>query len=737
MADNCCDKKKDSGELDARQGSKGLKPLVAGEVENIFRVSGVDCNDEIEAITKALNGIGVTSLNVNLIASTVTVRHPTLIPKQRVMDAIESTGVKINESEALGFVATNRRRITLIVLSGLSLLAGMILGWLELGGPTVELVLFGASTLTAGVLVFPKAIRAIKSLSLDMNVLMSVAVIGAFAIKEYSESATVVFLFSLAELLESFSVDRARRAIREVLKLTPQVAWKKQGDAIISVPVLELAPGDLILVKPGENIPLDGTVMEGNSSVNQAPVTGESKLVKKAVGDSVYAGTLNENGILLIEVTKAFQDTKISKVMRLVEEAQTHKAPSEKFVDRFARIYTPVVFVLAVLTALVVPYVLDQDFNLWLYRALVLLVIACPCALVLATPISVVSGLASLARRGVLVKGGVHLEALGKLRTIAVDKTGTLTEGKFTVQSFRKFSETSEAEIFQVAQALESVSSHPLAKAVLDFIAGKGLPKKSVDKYRTVPGRGAEGYVDSHLYFVGNHRFAHELGVCTPELEAYLGQLETQAMSVVIVGHAPHDGHGGDVLGVFALGDTLRANAKSAVASLHRIGIGRVVILSGDNQKTVDAIREASGIDEAYGDLLPEDKVSRMKALVATDKNVAMVGDGINDAPALAHATVGISMGAAGTDAAIETSDIALMQDNLEELPKAIQQGRRVLNTIRFNIGFALVTKLVFLVLAVIGISNLWLAVAADMGASIFVTLNALRLLRVDGKSAV
>ncbi len=712
-----------------------LKPMQVGEVESVFQVSGADCNDEVDAIKRALNGISVSSVTVNLVASTVTVRRPKHISEQSISDAIESTGVKVVKTAAVGFVSANKRRISLIASSGLLLSIGMLLNWLDLLGPIPSFLVFGCATATAGFLVFPKAWRALKEFSLDMNVLMTVAVIGAFAIKEYSEAATVVFLFSLAELLESFSIDRARKAIREVLKLTPQVASKKVGSSIVSVPVLEVNPGDLLIVKPGENIPLDGTVKEGTSAVNQAPVTGESRLVSKAAGDSVYAGTLNENGVLTVEVTKAFQDSKISKVMRLIEEAQASKAPSEQFVDRFAKIYTPIVFVLAASTAFAVPFALGQSFDLWFYRALVLLVVACPCALVLATPISVVSGLASLARRGVLVKGGVHLEALGKLKTIAVDKTGTLTEGKFKVQAFRRFSDVSdvsEADIFQVTDALESVSSHPLAKAVLDFIAEKNLPKKSVDKYKTVPGRGAEGYVDSHLYFVGNHRFAHDLGVCTPELENYLLELESEALSVVVVGHAPHDGHAGNVLGVFSLGDTLRANAKAAVKSLHAIGISKVVILSGDNQKTVDAIREAAGVDEGFGDLLPEDKVNKMKALTAIDKNVAMVGDGINDAPALAHASVGISMGAAGTDAAIETSDIALMQDNLEELPKAIQQGRRVLRIIRFNIGFALATKIAFLVLAFAGISNLWLAVAADMGASIFVTANALRLLRTN-----
>jgi Cd2+/Zn2+-exporting ATPase len=508
------------------------------------------------------------------------------------------------------------------------------------------------------------------------------------------------------------------------------MATKKDGASTTSVPVSEIKPDNFLVVKPGESIPLDGTVSEGSSAVNQAPVTGESRLVTKEVGDTVFAGTINENGILTIKVTKGFENTKIARMMKLIEEAQAQKAPSERFVDRFAKIYTPIVFLLAVLVALLPPLVFGQGFDLWFYRALVLLVIACPCALVLATPISVVSGLASLAKRGVLVKGGVHLEALGKIRTLAVDKTGTLTEGKFKVQDFRCFDEGQEKEILRIAASLENASTHPLAKAVLEYVKARGIEPAPIEKFKTVPGRGAEGYIDSHLYFAGNHRYGHELGVCNAEIESYLAELEKKALSVVIIGHSPHDGHAGKILGIFSLGDSLRKNVRQAVEALHRAGVEKVIILSGDNQKTVDAIRDLSGVDEGFGDLLPEDKVQKLKDLTAIYKNVGMVGDGINDAPALAHAAVGISMGAAGTDAAIETSDVALMQDDLEELPKAILQGRRVLNVIRFNIGFALVTKLIFLVLAIVGISNLWLAVAADMGASIFVTVNALRLLR-------
>lgn len=701
--------------------------------ESVFRISGADCSDEVNAIKRSLESLGVQSVSVNLVASTATVFHSRDIGESKIRSAIEKTGVKVVEQEELSFYSSHKSRIILISLSGALLAFGLFLEWSDLEDFRVSLTIFGASTLLGGALVFPKAFRAILEKSLDMNVLMSVAVMGAFAIKEYSEAATVVFLFSLAELLESFSVSRARQAIRSILKLTPQNAQVKRGNEIVSVPVLDVKIGDLIYIRPGDSLPLDGKVLEGTSSINQAPLTGESVPVSKKPGDQVFAGTINENGGLTVEVTKAFQDTKISRVIKLIEEAQEEKAPSERFVDRFAKIYTPLVFLFAIGIAAIPPLVMGADFGTWFYRALVLLVIACPCALVLATPISVVSGLASLARHGILVKGGKYLEALGKIQAIALDKTGTLTEGKFKVQNFKSFSDLSEKEILEIAVAMENPSSHPLAKAIIEHGKSRQINPPEVKNYAVIPGRGAEGWISSCLYFIGNHRLAHDLGVCSKEVESYLSSLEEKSQSVVIIGHKPHGDHKGQVIGIFGLGDTLKENIPLAVRALHAAGVKKVIVLSGDNQKTVDAICKITGIDEGKGELLPENKVEEIKKLSAQFKNVAMVGDGVNDAPALANATVGISMGAAGTDTAIETSDVSLMQDDLSKLPQAIEKGRRVLNIIRFNIAFAIATKAIFLAITVLGYSNLWLAVAADMGASLIVTLNALRLLGKRG----
>lgn len=713
------------------QSDDSQMPTPAGSNTSTFKITGADCSDEVNSIKSSLAGIGIDAVSVNLIAATVTVHHPSGFSTNKLKKAIEVPGVKVVESEDLGFYSANQKRIILILASGIFLGAGLVREWTTGLEHPWNLIIFSIATLLSGMLIFPKAFRSIfKARAFDMNVLMTVAVIGAFSIGEYSEAATVVFLFSVAELLESFSIARARQAIKAVLKITPQTAQVRQFDSLILTPVLEVKVGNLIYVRPGDSFPLDGRITEGTTLVNQASLTGESVPVEKKVGDPVFAGTINENRGVTVEVTQGFKDTKISRIIQMIEEAQDQKAPSERFVDKFAKIYTPTVFVIAIAVATIPPLLSIGSFDQWFYRALVLLVIACPCALVLATPISVVSGLASMARQGILIKGGKYLEALGQIKALALDKTGTLTEGKFNVRSFMKFADVEEKEVLRIAVALERVSSHPLGKAILDYDTYWKNSNIEVKDFANVSGRGAEGHIDSCLYYVGNHRWTHDLGLCSAEIEDYLKELEQQSLSVIIVGHKPHDNHKGQVLGIFGLGDSVKPNAKDAIANLYQMGIEKIVVFSGDNQKTVDAICKVTGIKDGVGDLLPENKVAEVKKLTTQYKDVGMVGDGVNDAPALANATVGISMGAAGTDAAIETSDVTLMQDDLSHLPKAIAQGRRVLSIIHFNIGFAIATKAIFLALAIVGYSNLWLAVAADMGASIFVTLNALRLLR-------
>lgn len=698
-----------------------------------FTVSGMDCADEIAAIQKSLNDFRVAKVTANLMSSQVIVEHAPTLETAELIQKINSAGVKVIDSskKARNFFEEQKNRILLVALSGFTLTVGLLLDWTDFASAEVLFSLFLISTLSGGYLVVPKGYRALKQKNLDMNVLMTLAVIGAFIIREYAEAAAVVFLFSLAELLEAFSVSRARKAIREVLSITPQTANVERESQVQAKPVEEVQIGEIIVVLSGESIPIDGEVISGSSSVNQAPLTGESQPVSKSTGDAVYAGTINESGTLRIKVSRVFAESKISNVIKLIEEAQSKKAPAQKFVDRFARIYTPVVTVVALLTFVIPPLFFAQDWNLWFYRALVFLVIACPCALVIATPVSIVSALTALAKNGVLVKGGVYLESLGKLKAIALDKTGTITEGTPKVVTQKIFKSGSDSEFLNAAASLENESTHPLAKATLAYAKTKSASVLQVSYFKTIHGQGIEGQIGDHLYFAGNHKLTHSLGICTPELESYLSSLEDQAHSVLIVGHKPHNDCKGEVLGVLSLSDEPRHQVKESISALHGVGINEIAMLSGDNQRTVTAVAKKVGIDSAKGDLLPEDKVSEIQKLLQKHKYVGMVGDGINDAPALAGATIGIAMGAVGTDAAIETADVALMTDDLKQLEIAIGHGKKTLSIIHFNIGFALLTKAIFIVLGIAGYSSLWLAVAADMGATLLVIANSVRLLQI------
>lgn len=616
-----------------------------------------------------------------------------------------------------------------LIVSGALVAGGLLAQWTSTLPRPGAIGIFVVAMLAGGWFLLPKAGRAVLRLRPDINLLVVIAAIGASVIGEWAEAATVVFLFGVAEWLEGWADRRARRAVEALLEIAPKTATVKRDGQFVEVPAEEVKVGDTIAVKSAMNIPLDGEVLAGESSVNQAPITGESVPVDKQVGDTVFAGTINGEGSLEIRITKAAGDTTLARIIRLVQQAQEEKAPTQRFVDVFARYYTPSVTVLAFLIFVVPPLFFGGDWSQWLYRSCVLLIIACPCALVISTPVSIVAGLTALARRGVLVKGGAHLEAIAKLQALAVDKTGTITEGKPQVQGVEPFNGKSNAEILRIAAAVDTHSPHPLAKAVVEYATKQGIQFPRAENYQARSGRGAEGVVEGHAYFVGNHRFTHELGVCTPEIESRLTAIESRGQSVVVVGHRPHDNCAGEVLGILAIGDTVRPNATAAIKSLHSAGVTSVVLLSGDNQRTADAIARQVGIDVARGDLLPEDKVAAVKALRAKHGSVGMVGDGVNDAPAMATATIGIAMGSAGTDAAIETSDVTLMTDDLAKIVLTIQLSRRTMGIIHFNIAFALGLKALFLVLTLMGHASLWLAIMADTGATLLVVANALRLL--------
>ena len=618
----------------------------------------------------------------------------------------------------------------LVAASGILTGVGLVVGWMNIGPAWLGTVIFALATLAGGMLVFPAAWKALLAKRLDMNVLMTVAVAGAWIIGEHGEAAAVVFLFSLSELLESWAATRARRAVQALLELSPPTAIVIGADGTErEIAVAEVAIGTEIRIRSGSRVPLDGEVVSGNSSVDQAPITGESVPVDKAPGDSVFAGTVNQEGSLTVRVTKAAGDSTLARIIQLVGEAEEQKPPTQRWVDRFAAIYTPAVFIAAILVAVNPPLLMGQAWNPWVYRSLVLLVIACPCALVIATPVSIVSGLTALARRGVLVKGGVYLEAVGKLRALAVDKTGTITQGKPQVTGITTVGELSEEEILRFAASINSHSEHPLAVAIVDAAHSRNLNFEPATNYLSITGQGARANIGGHPHFIGNHKMAHETGVCTPEVEALLSEIESKGQSLAVLGHAPHEGCAGKILGIIAIADTLRPEVTEALRLIHAAGIEKVIMLSGDNQRTASAIAKQAGIDEAIGDLMPDQKVEYIRKLVGQYTHVGMIGDGVNDAPALAIASVGFAMGAIGSDTAIETADIALMKDDLTKVAETVILGRRTLRIIRFNVTFALAIKAVFLILAFLGIAGLWLAILADTGATLLVILNSLRLL--------
>ncbi len=708
-----------------------LRAEVPADRVTRLRVAGVDCQEEVSAIKAALVGLeGVRSVETSILTGVSIIEHTESVGEESLIRAIRRAGLKARPKslDDQNSAHAHPPEQWPVLISGGFFIGGLLLAWLMEGG-LAERALFAAAIVAGGTIIFPKAIRTLRQWRMDMNVLMTIAVVGAVAIGEWAEGAAVVFLFSLSEWLESLSVGRARRAIQSLLDGSPSMALCRRNGRFETVPVSEISAGEIIAGRVGERIALDGIVTSGRGSIDQSPITGESVPVEKAVGAEVFAGSIVSSGSVEIRVTKVAGETILSRIVSMVEEAQSRKAPSQRFVDVFAAYYTPAVVVGAALVCLFPPLLFGGDWNVWFYRSLVLLVIACPCALVIATPVSIVSGLTSLARRGVLMKGGVYLELVGRLRAVALDKTGTVTEGKPRVLAIRPWDE-GEDSILRVAAAIDAHSTHPLATAIVDACEERGYALDRALDFASRDGRGAEGTIDGHRYFVGNPRFADELGVSTPALASALSEIERKGQTAVVVGHRPQAGCRGGVLGILAIGDAVRENVRGAIEDLRRAGVETIVMLSGDNQQTVDVIAREAGIEVAHGNLLPENKIEKIHMLLHEHRFVGMVGDGINDAPALAAATVGMAMGMRGTDAAIEVADVTLMQDELGKVAEAIRAGRRTLRIIRFNIFFALTIKAVFLLLAVFGLAGLWAAIAADTGATLLVIANSLRLLR-------
>lgn len=612
----------------------------------------------------------------------------------------------------------------------------LILGWVfvQMNGEDsiTPILAYSASMLIGGFRLFTTGLKNLLRLQFDMRTLMTIAVIGAAFIGEWGEGATVVILFAISEALETYSMDKARQSIRSLMDIAPKEALIRRENKEMMIEVDDIQVGDIMIVKPGQKIAMDGVVVKGLSSVNQAAITGESVPVSKTEDDEVFAGTLNEEGLLEVKVTKHVDDTTIAKIIHLVEEAQAERAPSQAFVDKFAKYYTPLIILVAFGVAVIPPLFFGADWDTWIYQGLAALVVGCPCALVISTPVAIVTAIGNAAKNGVLIKGGIHLEEMGAIKAIAFDKTGTLTKGIPMVTDYLPQSNTNSAELLSIVAALEKGSQHPLASAIMKKAEEKNAPYQdiSIEDFSSITGKGIKGNFQNKTYYVGSPNLFEELlsnGIPSA-LRTTIVHLQKQGKTVMVAGTSE------EVLGLIAVADVLRENSKNVIENLHSLGIQKTIMLTGDNEGTANAISEQVGVSDIKAELLPQDKLTFIKDLRNQYDRVAMVGDGVNDAPALAASTVGIAMGGAGTDTALETADIALMADDLGKLPFTVKLSRKALSIIKQNITFSLGIKLVALLLVIPGWLTLWIAIFADMGATLIVTLNGLRLLRINDK---
>lgn len=690
-----------------------------------FFITGMDCPTEETLVRKKLSSMsGVKSMEFNLMNRTLKVAHePSSLEEiSKALDSLDM-GAKIQGSQP-GSTAEGEppAKWQALIIAGIAALGSEVVEAVY-GGSWIVLALALVAIVIGGLTTYKKGWIALKNLNLNMNALMSFAVTGAVIIGQWPEAAMVMVLFSLAEFIEAKSVVRARNAIQKLLSITPEQATVMMPDGTWQeIAVKDVAVGSTARVKPGERIAMDGVISKGQSTVNQAPITGESLPVEKKEGDQVFAGTINESGSFEYSVTALAANSTLSRIIYAVEAAQGTRAPTQRFVDSFAKVYTPLVFVIALLVGLIPPLFLNQPWYDWAYKALVLLVIACPCALVISTPVSIVSGLAAATKHGILVKGGVYLEQGRSLIHLALDKTGTITYGKPSQTDFIAEEGADKDKTIQIAASLASRSDHPVSKAVAKAAQENGVQLLEVTDFAAVPGQGTRGIVEGQEWNFGNHRMVEGLNKCSADLERTIFRLEGEGKSVVVL-------IGGDgVKGVFAVADTIKETSKEAIGELRSLGV-RTVMLTGDNQQTADLIGDQAGVDEVHGDMLPEDKLAQVEKLSQTGQ-VGMVGDGINDAPALAKADIGFAMGAAGTDTAIETADVALMDDDLRKIPFFIRLSKTTHNILVQNITMALATKALFLGLTMFGLTTMWMAVFADIGVSLIVVANGLRLLR-------
>lgn len=693
-----------------------------------YRVQGFTCTNCAAIFESNVKGLpGVEDAKVNFGASKVYVKGDATIEELEKAGAFENLKIRDEKEQKVEREPFWKQKENIKVYISVVLL---VISWFlgEQYGeehilPTIG---YAASILIGGYSLFIKGFKNLSRLKFDMNTLMTIAILGAAVIGEWGEGAMVVILFAISEALERYSMDKARQSIESLMDIAPKEALIRRGTEEMMVHVEDIQVGDIMIVKPGQKLAMDGTVIKGTSTLNQAAITGESVPVTKTINDEAFAGTLNEEGLLEVKVTKRVEDTTLSKIIHLVEEAQAERAPSQAFVDKFAKYYTPAIVILAALIA-VLPPLFGGDWSEWIYQGLAILVVGCPCALVVSTPVAVVTAIGNAAKNGVLIKGGIHLEETGHLKAIAFDKTGTLTKGIPAVTDIVTF-DGNENELLTITAAIENGSQHPLASAIMRKAEENGLNFKGivVEEFQSITGKGVKAQVNNEMYYVGNPNLFEETlrnGIETSITEN-ITRMQTQGKTVMVLGTEK------EILSLIAVADEMRESSKEVISKLNHMGV-ETVMLTGDNQRTAEAIGKQVGVSDIKADLLPEDKLNFIKKLREKHQSVAMVGDGVNDAPALAASSVGVAMGGAGTDTALETADIALMSDDLSKLPYTIKLSRKALVIIKQNITFSLAIKLVALLLVMPGWLTLWIAIFADMGATLLVTLNSLRLLRV------
>lgn len=697
------------------------------ENQNVYQLQNLSCTNCAAKFEKNIREIPtVEDVKLNFGASKITVAGEASIEQLERAGSFDGIRVYPEKQRIVDKKVPfwKKRENQTTMISFLFLIAGYISSTQAGEEHAMTIGLFALAILIGGFSLFKEGLGNLVKLQFDMATLMTVAVIGAAIIGEWGEGAVVVFLFAISEALETYSMDKARNSIRSLMDIAPNTAIIKRGSQELEVDVDDIRIGDIMVIKPGQKLAMDGEVAKGASSINQAAITGESVPVHKAIGDEVFAGTLNEEGALEVRVTKRSEDTTIAKIIHLVEEAQAERAPSQQFVDKFAKYYTPAILVISLLVAVLPPLLFGGEWSEWVYRGLAVLVVGCPCALVISTPVAIVTAIGNAARNGVLIKGGIHLEETGRLNVIAFDKTGTLTQGTPEVTDIVSLSDMSVDEVLETAASIEKLSQHPLASAILRKAEKSNINLTEVKNFQSITGKGAKAEIHNQTYYIGSPNLFAETLKMSSDIQKEVEALQAVGKTVMLLGSSD------EVKGYIAVADQIRSSSSTIIQKLYDLGIQKTIMLTGDNQLAANAIGNQLNLTEVKSDLMPEDKLATIKSLREQFGKVAMVGDGVNDAPALASSTVGIAMGGAGTDTALETADIALMADDLDKLPYTIGLSRKTLTIIYQNVAFALGLKVLALLLIIPGWLTLWMAIFADMGATLIVVLNSLRLMK-------